>query len=330
MKNIAQEDVANFVTRYHTRFSTEVFLRRPTFFVTNEDLVEKMNPRTEWEKIGEGSFGEVHRAKWLGVDVAVKASEDCHEEGPIIDEFVINSNIRHPNIVSFFVASPNYIVMELMTNNTLDNILFTQKERKPGLDVRKRWCSQIAMAVRYLHESGIIHSDIKPENIMMDSSWNAKICDVGGGYFFDDNTKDKVYTDMYLPLTLHSGGNKDLGKTTDLYSLSVVLLCILSWEHDLYSLMGIPNFERRICESSESSGTSKTRQEIIQECLHTCIPNVYNLVQSYDISNEAKSFIFKTFAEPCKDHVNDEDIVSVIEQVENNCEGLDIECLSQL
>lgn len=320
MKHILQEEVGNFVTRYHTRFSTEVFLRRPTFFVTNEDLMEKMNPKTDWEKIGEGSFGEVHKAKWLGVDVAVKTSEDFLDDDPIMDEFVINSNIRHPNIVNFFVASPNFIVMELMTNNTLDNIIFTQKGRAPGIDVRKRWCSQIAMAVRYLHESGIIHSDIKPENIMMDSSWNAKICDVGGGYFFEDNVKEKVYTDMYLPLTLHSGENKDLGKSTDLYSLSVVLICILSWEHDLYKLMGIPDFERKICEAGG------TKQEIIQECLHTCIPNVYNLIQSYDISDDAKSCIFKMFAEPCKNHVNNEDIVSVIEQVES----VDIECLSEL
>lgn len=327
MKHLAQEEVGEFVTKYHTKFSTEVFLRKPTFFVSNEDLMRKMNPREGWEKIGEGSFSEVYRARWLGVDVAVKASEDCHDENPILDEFVINSNIRHPNIVNFFVASPNFIVMELMTNNTLDNLLFSQKNRKPRFDIRKRWCSQIAMAVRYLHESGIVHSDIKPDNIMLDSSWNAKICDVGGGYFFDDNddnTEDKIYTDMYLPLTLHSDGKKDLGKATDMYSLSVVLLCILSWEHDLYKLIGIPNFERKICEAEG------TREEIIQECLHACIPNVYNLVQSYDISNEAKSFIFKIFAEPCKDHVANDDIMNVIQQVENGCEGFDIECLSEI
>ncbi len=324
MKHLAQEEVGDFVTKYHTKFSTEVFLRKPTFFVSNENLMEKMSPRESWEKIGEGSFSEVYRTKWLGVDVAVKASEDCNEENPIVDEFVIHSNIRHPNIVNFFVASPNFIVMELMTNNTLDKILFTQNKRKPRLEVRKRWCSQIAMAVRYLHESGIIHSDIKPDNIMMDSSWNAKICDVGGGYFFDDHVEDKTYTDMYLPLTLHEGDKKDLGKSTDLYSLSVVLLCILSWEHDLYKLMGIPNFERRICEASG------TREEIIRECLQTCLPNVYNLVQSYDISSEAKSFIFKMFSEPCKDHVTNDDIVTVIQQVENACEGVDIGCLGEL
>ena len=324
MKHLALEEVRDFVTKYHTKFSTEVFLRKPTFFVSDQDLMEKMSPREDWEKLGEGSFSEVYRAKWLGVDVAVKASGDCHEGDPDVDEYVIHSNIRHPNIVNFFVASPNFIVMELMVNDTLDNILFTQSKRKPGLEVRKRWCSQIAMAVRYLHESGIVHSDIKPDNIMMDSSWNAKICDVGGGYFFDEHVEDKTYTGMYLPLTLHRGGDKNLGKSTDLYSMSVVLLCILSWEHDLYKLMGIPNFERRICESAGD------REEVIQECLQTCLPNVYNLVQSYDISSEAKSFLFKTFAEPCKDHVTNDDIKTVIEQVENGCQGVDIGCLDDL
>ena len=293
--------------------------------MSNDDLESKMNPRKEWVHIGEGSFGKVFKARWLGVDVAVKTSDDIFSENPILEEFVINSNIRHPNIVNFFVASPNLIVMELMTNGTLDDILIKQKTRKPGMDLRKRWCSQVAMAVRYLHESDIVHSDIKPENIMIGSSGDAKICDVGGGYFVNDEVTDKICTDMYLPLSLHMRReNDEIGKVTDMYSLVTVMMCILSWESDIYYLLGIPNFERRISERVVS------REETIRDCLEICIPRAYNLIQSYDLSNDAKSFMFKMFSDPCKIHVVNQGILDVIEQNEEGCRCLDIGCLDEV
>ncbi len=326
MRHITQEDINNHVTRYHTRFSTEVFLRRPTFFMSNDDLESKMNPIKEWVHIGEGTSGKVFKAKWLGVDVAVKMSDDIMSENPILEDFIINSNIRHPNIVNFFVASPNLIVMELMTNGTLDEILVKQKSRKPDMDLRKRWCSQVAMAVNYLHESGIVHSDIKPENILIGSSWEAKIGDVGGGYFVNDEVKDKIYTDMFLPLTLHTRKEKmiNIGKVTDLYSLVMVMLCILSWNADIFSLLGIPNFERRISESVVS------REETIKDCLETCVPIVYNLIQSYDLTNDAKSFMFKMFSDPCKSHVTNEPILDVIERNDDGCKDLYMNCLANM
>lgn len=319
------DTIETYISKKHSRFSTEVLLRKPTFFISNDDLVSQISPRSTWTLLGEGSYGRVYRVKWLGVDVAVKTSEELCSENPIVEDFIINSNIRHPNIVNFFVASPNFIVMELMENGTLDKHLVGNKNIKPSIQVRKKWCSQIAMAVRYLHETGIVHSDIKPENIMMDSGWNTKLCDVGGGYFVNHETTEKIYTDMYLPITLHMGDDKSkLGKSTDLYSLSVVLLCIMSWESDLYSLLGIPNFERRFAENK------KSREEMIEECLETCIPNVYNLIQSYELSNDAKSFIFKIFSDPCKYHIKNKSISNVIEANDLVCENLSIESLSEM
>lgn len=292
--------------------------------MSNDDLLQKLDDRKQWVLIGKGSFGEVYKAKWLGVDVAVKTSDEYVSENPILEEFIISSSIRHPNIVSFFVASPNYIVMELMDNGTLDDILAKQRFSVPPMEIRKRWCSQIAMAVYYLHESGIVHSDIKPENIMIDSNWRAKVCDVGGGYFIDDDPRDKIYTDMYLPLTLHLGEKGDLGKATDMYSLVSVMLCILSWEKDLYKLLGIQNFERMLSENSV------TREEVIGKSLKTCLLRVYNMIKSYDISHEAKSFMFMMFSEPCKHHVDDPDVQRVIENNREACRSLDFIVLSEM
>ena len=331
MHHIAQDHISDHVAKYHTRFSTEVFLRRPTFFMSNKDLLSKMNPRTEWNHVGQGSSGEVYRAKWLGVDVAVKTSDEIIHEDTMLEDFAIHSNIRHPNIVNFFVASPNYIIMELMNNGTLEDAI--TKLKKPDVELRKKWCSQVAMALRYLHESGIVHSDLKPENIMFGGGWDAKICDVGGGYFVQDSDQysdqdDKVYTEMYLPLTIYVDGNKSqMGKTTDLYSMCIVILCILSWDIDIYSLLGIPFLERRL------TNTENSREETIRDCLNTCIPRAYDLIQSYDISNDAKSFIFKMFSDPCKSFLRDSDVLQVIEHNERECKKsglINIGCLSSL
>ena len=325
MKHVTHDEISTHVVKYNTRFSTEVFLKKPTFFLSNEDLLQKMNPREQWCNIGNGSFGSVFKAKWLGVDVAVKTCDEFISENPVLEDFIINSSIRHPNIVNFFVASPNFIVMELMKNGTLDDILINQKLNPPQINIRKKWCSQISMAVRYLHETGIVHSDIKPENILIGSNWEAKVCDVGGGYFINDEITDKIYTDMYLPLTLHIGDiQKDTGKETDMYSLSLIIMCILSWDSDIYSLLGIPHFERRICDKQIS------RSEMIRECLEICIPNAYNLIQSYNVSDDVKSFLFRIFSGPCKYHIKNQDVLNVIIQSEENSNHLDIGCLAEL
>nr|GEW21784.1 serine/threonine-protein kinase CTR1-like [Tanacetum cinerariifolium] len=143
------------------------------------------------EKIGEGSFGTVHRADWNGEDVAVKTlslEQDFHPGR--FDEFwrevAIMRRLQHPNIVLFMgvvTQPPNLsIVTEYLPRGSLFRIL-----HKPGpkkiLDERHRlrMAFDVAKGMNYLHKRNppIVHRDLKSPNLLVDKNYTVKVADFG-------------------------------------------------------------------------------------------------------------------------------------------------------
>jgi len=141
-------------------------------------------------KLGEGMFGKVYKAKWLGTTVAVKKlrnrasvdTEALHKE--FATEVAVLSQLRHPNLVLFLGASTKSgnlcIISEYMENGNLydfirDNKLTHQRRLQMAID--------IACGMNYMHHFSatgpFIHRDLKSLNILVDINLNLKICDFG-------------------------------------------------------------------------------------------------------------------------------------------------------
>src|SRR5258706_13265708 len=126
-------------------------------------------------KIGEGGMGEVYRARdaMLGRDLAIKVlpaslSENTDRLNRFEQEAQAAGALNHPNILSIYHIGTHdgapYIVSELLEGETL-------RERMAGgaLPQRKAidYALQIAKGLAAAHEKGIVHRDIKPDNVFI-------------------------------------------------------------------------------------------------------------------------------------------------------------------
>ncbi|THG11105.1 G-type lectin S-receptor-like serine/threonine-protein kinase LECRK1 [Camellia sinensis] len=152
------------------------------------------------EELGKGSFGTVYKGTLSGggnknIVVAVKRLEnvpeedgDSHREFRFQTEVTTIGRTHHRNLVrllGFCVEGRRkLLVYEYMSNGSVANVLFkaTDHQRRLGFKERVRIVLDIARGILYLHEeceACIVHCGIKPQNILMDDSWTAKISDFG-------------------------------------------------------------------------------------------------------------------------------------------------------
>lgn len=141
-------------------------------------------------ELGRGAFGVVYKGtiKLMGssVPIAVKKLNDLARDGE--KEFRTEVNVigqtHHKNLVRLLgfceEGHQRLLVYEFLSNGTLANLLFG--EFKPNWNDRIHIASGIARGLLYLHEecsSQIIHCDIKPQNILLDDYYNARVSDFG-------------------------------------------------------------------------------------------------------------------------------------------------------
>ncbi|PSN53221.1 Testis-specific serine/threonine-protein kinase 4, partial [Blattella germanica] len=96
-------------------------------------------------------------------------------------EIEVVKGLKHPNLIRFLQAIETthrvYIVMEFAENGSLLDII----RRDSYIDETRsrRWFKQLIDAIDYCHEKGVVHRDIKCENLLMDCNYNIKLSDFG-------------------------------------------------------------------------------------------------------------------------------------------------------
>ncbi|ESW29133.1 hypothetical protein PHAVU_002G046100 [Phaseolus vulgaris] len=193
------------------------------------------------DKLGGGAYGTVYSGvlnlEDQQVDVAVKQLEQVEEQGDkeFVTEVQVIGLTYHRNLVGLLgfcnEQSHRLLVYEKMENGTLSNFLFGEGD-KPSWERRVRIVLEIARGLLYLHEEcdhQIIHCDIKPQNVLLDSSYTAKISDFGlAKLLMKDksrtNTKARGTVGYMAPEWLK---NAPVTTKVDIYSFGVMLLEII-------------------------------------------------------------------------------------------------------
>ncbi|KAM1099003.1 hypothetical protein TB2_005529 [Malus domestica] len=143
------------------------------------------------EELGRGAFGTVFKGLFAsdnGKFVAVKRLDTMFREGDHPEFKAEVSGIgrtNHRNLVQLLgfcdEGHHRILVYEFMSNGSLNSFLFGERSRLHWY-LRRKIALGIARGLLYLHEdcsSQIIHCDIKPENILLDDSFTARIADLG-------------------------------------------------------------------------------------------------------------------------------------------------------
>ena len=185
------------------------------------------------EETGRGGMAIVYRAKCMVLNryVAIKVLRpEFREDAEFIKRFKIEAQsaggLTHPNIVSVYDVGHEddleYIVMEYVEGITLKQYLNTkgQLQWKEAVD----YASQICSGLEHAHKKGIVHKDIKPENIMITKEGILKITDFGIAKALTPATVATGGLTMgsvhYFSPEQARGGFVDA--KTDLYSLGVL------------------------------------------------------------------------------------------------------------
>ena len=187
-------------------------------------------------KLGQGSMGSVYQAKQISMDrsVSIKVlsqqySRNKNYVNSFLQEARAAAQLSHPNIVRAIdvgnVRDLYYFVMEYVDGKTVHERL-----RKGG-EIPEREALKIAAhtsrALQHAHASGIIHRDVKPDNLLVSSDGEVKLCDLG---LAKASAKKGSSTEHGTPIgTPHymspeqARGRGDLDARTDIYSLGATL-----------------------------------------------------------------------------------------------------------
>ena len=191
------------------------------------------------DMIGSGGMAVVYRAtdRVTGNDVAVKILKDefvADEQfrRRFLNESRAISMLRHRNIVSVidfeFEGNLQYIVMEYIDGITLKDFIRTQKAIPYTIAIKITM--QILSALQHAHERGIIHRDIKPQNIMILSDGTIKVMDFGIARISKFETvtmTDKAIGTVYYISPEQARGEHTDAKS-DIYSVGVMLYEMLT------------------------------------------------------------------------------------------------------
>ena len=190
-------------------------------------------------KIGAGGMSDVYKAKdlTLGRFVAIKVlkpefSEDLNFVTKFRTEAQSAAGLEHPNIVNIYdVGSEkgmHYIVMEYVEGITLKTYI----EKKGQLSFKEAVsiAIQVGRGIEAAHSKGIIHRDIKPQNIMLLQDGTIKVTDFGIARFSDKSTRtmtEQAIGSVHYIAPEQARGDATDGKT-DIYSVGVMLYEMLT------------------------------------------------------------------------------------------------------
>jgi serine/threonine protein kinase/beta-lactam-binding protein with PASTA domain len=189
-------------------------------------------------RLGVGGMATVYLAEdsSLGRKVALKVmAERYAEDGEFVERFrreaQAAARLNHPNIIAVYdrgeANGRPYIAMEYLQGRTLKQMI--QKEGPLPAERAIAIAMQVLAGLRYAHEHGVVHRDVKPHNVLVGDDGRIKVTDFGIAHAGDPQMTEVgsiVGTAQYLSPEQARG--RTVGPQTDIYSLGVVLYEMLA------------------------------------------------------------------------------------------------------
>ena len=231
-------------------------------------------------KIGSGGMADVYKAKdhTLNRFVAVKVLKpEFRKDKGFITKFRVEAQsaagLAHPNIVNVYdVGEDNgisFIVMELVEGITLKEYI----EKKGRLAVREATsiAIQVSMGLQAAHNNGIVHRDVKPQNIIISTDGKVKVTDFGIARVATSNTisSNVMGSVHYSSPEQARGGYSDY--KSDIYSLGITMYEMVTghvpFDHENGVTIALMHLQNEITPPSQvRDGIPDSLEKIILKC----------------------------------------------------------------
>jgi serine/threonine-protein kinase len=202
--------------------------------------VEELQRRFELRgELGRGATAVVFRAleRATGREVALKVAEgalDAKRQARFEREGELTARLEHPGIVTVHAAGQvggrPWIAYEMVTGaGTLGAAML-------GADLRRRveLLRDVARALGHAHALGVVHRDVKPDNVLVDEAGRVRVADFGlaGAVNLERLTQTgaMIGTPSYMAPEQYEGRREEIGPATDVWALGVMLYEALSGE----------------------------------------------------------------------------------------------------
>lgn len=194
--------------------------------------------------LGQGGFAVVFRTRdhALNRDAAVKVMDTAGAPSPTLSERFVReaqtiARLEHPNIVPIYEVGQQpellYLVMRCVDGPSLRQLLWSRPTHRLGVGDAARVARAVADALAYAHSEGVVHRDVKPDNILLDKRGNVLVTDFGIAKAAQAATAAQLTTEgMIIGTPQYMSPEQATGDAvdgrSDIYSLGIVLYQMLS------------------------------------------------------------------------------------------------------
>jgi len=190
------------------------------------------------KQLGEGSFGRVFLARdekldrLVAIKVAKKAFKDTERLKSFFEEARILASLDHPHIVPVYDVGSSEVEGVFFISKFIDGVSLAQKIKEGGCSLEDAIANvlMVSEALGHAHVKGLVHRDVKPDNILLDQLGSAHVADFGLALKVDFSNKHTEFTGTpaYMSPEQAGGIGNLVDQRSDIFSLGVVfyeLLC---------------------------------------------------------------------------------------------------------
>ncbi|KAG6505043.1 serine/threonine/tyrosine-protein kinase HT1-like [Zingiber officinale] len=186
-------------------------------------------------KFATGRHSRIYHGRYKGREVAIKLMSQPEQDpamaAALEQQFTSESSLlfhlRHPNIITFVAACKKppvfCIITEYMAGGSLRKFLHEQESNVLPYDLVLKLSLDVARGMSYLHSQGIIHRDLKSENILVGEDLSVKVADFGISCLEFQSGSGKGFTSTYRWMAPEMIKGKNHTRKVDVYSFGIVL-----------------------------------------------------------------------------------------------------------